>query len=126
MKQNIFIALLKQFTRFVGNLTEEEISDLETGEKILILELVENNKRRKKTNDSLEFKELADQMMQLDSRDQVESLLAGFKKAKLLELLKFLDIPVQGRENISMLKEKVVESTIGYRLRSQAIQESEK
>ncbi len=36
--------------------------------------------------------------------------------------MKSLDIPLLQRDNIEKLQEKIIESTIGYRLRSEAIQ----
>ncbi|RZM79035.1 hypothetical protein [Leptolyngbya iicbica] len=124
MNQDIFTSLLKQFTRFIDRLTDEDISALKSGKKILSFKLIEDQKASRENKDLSEFRKLADQLMEINSRVEAENLLDNLKKKNLIELSKFLDIPVQSRENISKIKEKIIESTVGYRLRSQAIQRS--
>jgi len=46
MNQDIFTSLLKQFTQFISNLSEEDITDLTGGEKRLCIELVEKKQSR--------------------------------------------------------------------------------
>lgn len=122
MNQDIFIALLKQFTRFVERLTASDISNLSDGKKRLSIELVDWKKSSNEKISSINLQEIADSITKINSREDAEELVKDFKKADLLRLVKILDIPVQGNEDIVRLKEKIIESTVGFKLRSQAIQ----
>jgi hypothetical protein len=42
----------------------------------------------------------------------------------LKRLARKIDLPISDRDNIEILAEKIIEATIGYRLRSKAIQNS--
>jgi hypothetical protein len=125
MNQDIFIALLKQFTRFVERLTAVDISNLSNGKKRLSIELVDGKKSTNEKISSINLQEIADSITKINSREDAEELVKDFKKADLLRLAKILDIPVQGNEDIVRLKEKVIESTVGFKLRSQAIQSTD-
>lgn len=125
MNQDIVIALLKQFTRFVERLTAVDISNLSNGKKRLSIELVDGKKSTNEKISSINLQEIADSITKINSREDAEELVKDFKKADLLRLAKILDIPVQGNEDIVRLKEKVIESTVGFKLRSQAIQSTD-
>ncbi len=122
MNQDIFIVLLKQFTRFVERLTAADISNLSDGKKRLSIEIVDGKKSSNEKISSINLQEIADSITKTNSREDAEELVKDFKKADLLRLAKILDIPVQGNEDIVRLKEKIIESTVGFKLRSQAIQ----
>ncbi len=125
MNQDVFIALLKQFTRFVERLTAADINNLSDGKKRLSIELVDGKKSSNEKIPSINLQEVADSITKINSREDAEELVKDFKKADLLRLSKILDIPVQGNEDIVRLKEKIIESTVGFKLRSQAIQSAD-
>lgn len=43
-------------------------------------------------------------------------------KAQLLQICRFLDLPADKKDSASRLRQRIVEATIGFRLRSDAIQ----
>lgn len=142
MNKDVFIALLRQFTRFVDGLTENDAIGLTSGKKCLSIELVDakqpsNSKSlsielvdvKQPSNPkspSIDLKEIENTLTKIYSRDEAEELLKDFKKASLKALAKKLDIPVQSNDNMSRLKEKIIESTVGFKLRSQAIQSGDR
>lgn len=142
MNKDVFIALLKQFTQFVDCLTENDAIGLASGEKYLSIELVDvkqpsNPKSlsielvdaKQPSNPkspSIDLKKIENTLTKTYSREEAEELLKDFKKANLKALAKKLDIPVQSNDNISRLKEKIIESTVGFKLRSQAIQSGDR
>lgn len=122
MNQDIFTYLLNQFTKFISNLSEEDITDLTSGKKRLCIELMEKKQSSNSKKSSTDLKDTEDKLVKTDSRDKAEELLKNFKKADLQRIAKDLDIPIQKNEDISRLREKIIESTVGFKLRSQAIQ----
>lgn len=71
-----------------------------------------------------EMKIIVDALNAFDKRDQGIDYLNKKTKTKedLVQLAKYLDKPIQKNDNIEQIRDKVIESTIGYRLRSAAIQ----
>jgi hypothetical protein len=122
MNQDIFTSLLKQFTQFISSLSEEDIKDFSGGKKRLSIKLVEKKQSSSPKNSSTDLRYTEDQLTKIDSRQQAEELLQDFKKGDLQRIAKDLDIPTQKNEDILRIKEKIIESTIGFKLRSQAIQ----
>jgi hypothetical protein len=122
MNQEIFTSLLKQFTQFISNLSGEDINDLAGGKKRLCIELVEKKQSSHSKNASIGLKDTEEKLVKIESRDQAEELLKDFKKADLQRIAKDLDIPIQKNEGLIRLREKIIESTVGFKLRSQAIQ----
>ena len=61
-------------------------------------------------------------LLAINSRQEGETYLVSKCKSKtdLVEVAKKLDLPY--RTNITVLKERIIEGTIGFRLRSDAIQ----
>ena len=59
-----------------------------------------------------------------DTRESGIDLLDGknLTKQYLESILKKLSIPVQKIDNITVLKDKIIEATIGFKIRSKAIQ----
>ena len=60
----------------------------------------------------------------MQSREEAYSYISSsdLKKADLEAICKQLDLPFTKKENIKALQEKIIEGTVGYKLRSQAIQ----
>lgn len=71
----------------------------------------------------VEFLELETKLRRCESREAGLSLLveAFGTKRSLERFARYLDVGVQKRDTIETLRDKVVSTTIGYRLRSDAI-----
>ena len=59
----------------------------------------------------------------MDNRDEGQAFLDGLRlsKLELQELAGSLDMPVSKSDTVGKLKDLVIEATIGFRLRSNAI-----
>ena len=69
--------------------------------------------------------EVSESLTKARSRDEAKELLKDFKRASLKELAKKIDIPLQSNDSVDKIKERIIESTVGFRLRSQAIQSAD-
>ncbi|MGD1834796.1 MAG: hypothetical protein ACPKQO_03650 [Nitrososphaeraceae archaeon] len=109
-------------------LSNEEIAELESGRKELKIELVEkNNLSNRKTQSFDEFviQTIIDELNTKNSRGDGMKLLVDKCRVRLdyESVAKKLDIPFTKKDTIDKLKDKIIEGTIGFRLRSQAIQD---
>ena len=68
--------------------------------------------------------DIVTQLNLIHSREEANSyfLSKGFKRSELEAICKQLDLPFTQKENMKILQEKIIEGTVGYKLRSQAIQ----
>jgi len=124
MKPETFVKALKQFARFFENLTEAELEALERGEKHILIELSTIRKSKESRSLPKNFSDLVEALQKLNSREEAENLLKGLKKVDLVAISSELDLPVYKSENALRIKERIIESTIGFKLQSQAIQKS--
>jgi len=71
-----------------------------------------------------EVKEIAARLQTLRTREAGEVLLKdeALNRRSLEALARFLQLPVQRDDTIERLRAKIIENTIGSRLRSEAIQ----
>lgn len=67
--------------------------------------------------------ELARALNEAESREQAEQLLRDGRLTapKLKELARMLDVTIQNKDTKDKLQAKIIEGTIGFRLRSRAI-----
>lgn len=55
------------------------------------------------------------------TRNEVNELLLGLKKKELIVIAKYFNIYIKSFEKMDMIKMKIVENTIGLKLRIEAI-----
>lgn len=89
-------------------------------------ESMEKGVQARKPLEGSELLEIESSLRKMKTREDANSFLRekGLKKDALILLAKHLDLPVQKRDSIKKISEKIIETTIGYRLRSRAIQGS--
>lgn len=93
---------------------------------------------RQKTNGSARFdmqaqpeiEKIARQLNEADSREEAESLIASIKVAKgkgrkdfLVRLAKACAVYVESKDSIARIERKLIENTVGAKLRSKAFRE---
>jgi len=134
MKKNIYITaiskILEILNKSIKNLDEETINKFLSDELELKIYFEEKSKKslskrlRKTQVDDEKMKIIIDKLNTIDSREKGLEYLseASLKKVELEKILKILDIPFLKKDNIKVLTEKIIEATIGFRLRSKAIQ----
>jgi len=128
--QEVVSSLLSQVASLVKKMTDDEWKRLVAGE--ITIDLVKREESKKTTasrnkDNSLgerEIKALVSRLRATDEREEGLVLLDEFSLTKpSLELIaRYIDVPVSQRDNMETLREKIIEATIGYRLRSMVIQ----
>ena len=123
--------LLSRMAQAVKRLRESEIEAFLSGD--FRIEIVVGGKGRKPsahkpTIGESDCRQIADELTRAADRNAGMAILSRRcpSKSDLILLARLLDLPVQKRENVDRITEKVIEATIGFRLRSRAVQGTEK
>jgi hypothetical protein len=120
------ITIFRSIVAALGKLSDQEIADLMAERKIISLTLVDKPVKRARTHDDakVDVKQCVDKLNQMQSREEgtqyLESL--NLRKNELNAIASEAKAYVSGKEKIEEIIEKIINSTIGYRLKSQAIQ----
>lgn len=121
---NIFNSL----SRAIDNLSEDEILDIESGNFEINFLLSEKKSMVKKNKDKLYLDEsvlskVNNLLNEASTREEgvliLEEHLKG--RAELESFAKSIDVPIMRSDKVITIKEKIVDSTVGARLRSGAI-----
>ena len=125
---------LEKSLELVKDLSEEQSRSLLGGE--FKLQVVFDKKKENSQSSSSKpsntkvvdnthlFSTLRDTLLSLEKREDGLKHLRktlGLKK-ELLDFCKFLDVPTTRKDKMERLEEKIIESTIGYRIRSKVVQ----
>lgn len=127
MSQSIS-ALLAQVGRFLSTLSDSDVAGLISGECRLAIEPTKGKRKRASGKgpdlSPATLEQVWTKLNSLESRTDGARFLAEMlpTKAGLEALAKFADLPVQRRDTLDVLRDRIVESAIGFRLRSRAIQ----
>lgn len=127
-EQDRTIEILRRVALFLKGLTEEEAEDLANGR--VRLELVGRPSRRHISKDSsaeaLDIEALCKELAVKATREEGMTLLDSLNltRESLRRVAAAVDAPTPKTDTVQRLKERIVEATIGYRLRSKAIRNS--
>ena len=130
-QNNIFLKQMDKYLSFLSSLTKDEIDRLQSGQSTINFQIMEVNKKHKSKNDTPKlFAENFDpeviiaNMLKFSSREDGEKYLLTKCTCKrdYILLVKKLDLPFEKKDSVDKLRGKIIEATIGFRLRSQAIQ----
>ena len=118
--------LLRQLAKQVEVLSEADLRGIAEGDFELVLEVrVRKPQKRPSETRTAEssFEEIIGELDSLQSREAGVRLLEERELTKKdLELLaRKVDLPVLKSDSVARLRDKIVEATIGYRLRSEAV-----
>jgi hypothetical protein len=120
------LIVFRRLTEALGSLSEEELKKLSDPQFAVEIRAI-----RRRSKDEPTFlpadataKEAIDQLLLLPSRQDAQAFLdSKFSSKKALELIaRSLDIPIIRQDRVEDLRDKIVEATVGARIRSQAIQ----
>lgn len=127
-KKNIFIEQFDNFSFFLKELSDNDIVNLESEKKEIKFEIINKSDKTNKTKvlsfDEFTAQAIIEELNKLSSRDEGYTFLISkcFTRTDYETIVQILDIPFQKKDTIERIKEKIIEGTIGFRLRSQAIQ----
>ena len=122
---NILI-VFRRIAEALNTLSEDELKRL--SEPLYTIEVKAVRRRAKEEPSQLlpgsSAEDAISQISALSSRQEAQALLdSKFSSKKVLELIaRTLDIPINRQDKVEDLRDKIVEATVGARIRSQAIQ----
>lgn len=132
MPRNQLHILLDFLAEAARALKEEEVEAVLEGRSRIIIHVEEVKRRKRNRHESFTsqepegvgLQEAADSLRGMATREAGTGYLQTHFKNRpdLLRLARFLDLPVGERDPRSRMEEKIVDATIGFRLRSDAIQ----
>lgn len=107
--------LNNQITKLTKEDEEENTDNKNTGDSLNI-SLPENQ--------NLNIEQISEKLRAIDTREEGSKILDDFCNTKKLlqNLADYLNVPNSKKDRIEILREKIIERTIGFRLRSRAIQ----
>jgi hypothetical protein len=126
--KNIYVQLIEAHLSFIKNLPSEDLLKLEKKASTIRFEIIPNFEEAKKNakplNELVDVDLIISDLYQMHDRREGEKYLLSkcSTRAQFESVAKKLDVPFQKKDNIEKLKYKIIERTIGFRLRSQAIQ----
>lgn len=121
-----FSDALRRLVDAVEQLSEDDISKL--GDESYSIEIRLTRKRNKEEAISpiqgIDLVNVIEKLTAFANRDEAQHFLnANFSTRKSVELIaRKLDIPISKQDKVETLRDKVIEATVGARVRSQAIQ----
>jgi hypothetical protein len=123
--KNHIAVLFRQFAKAVETLTDGQIEDV-CSEKAS-LQLIVRPKQKRASQDELSpdaVELIVVTLKESQTREEADQQLKahGLSKNALQRILKVLDVTFQREDGIDRLEEKIVDATIGFKLRSKAIQ----
>jgi len=120
--------LLRRLADDLLSLPDADYRDLLDGRLHLAFSRKGTSQPRKKCRDAImadkhALADIAAELQQLSDREAGLSLVRRRCRTKtcLEQIARFLDLPVRREDTTEALQEKIIEATIGFRLRSQAI-----
>lgn len=116
----IFNILAKELEKF----SDKELADISSGKAKIKIDIINSSTSKKSIACDIDYQKVKSDLNSFQTREEgLEYLNLQCKtKKELTALAKIIDIHVQKSDKIDQLKEKIIESTIGFRLRSAAIQ----
>ena len=123
--KNIISRVFSIFAKEMEKFSEIELIDISSGKATLKIEIVKNESTSKVPSPyEMDLSNVKSSLDSFQSREEVlQYLNQNFKTKKdLTSLAKIVDAHIQKSDKIDQLKEKIIESTIGFKLRSAAIQ----
>jgi len=131
--KNAVAFLLNEYLKFIRKLDDGDLAKILDGTCKIEFTFYEKGKKRgvsgraKKTLEEADLQNIASALRQAVTREDGLGLLKKeiLKKADLQAIARLIDLPFQSRHTKDELTNKIIEGTIGFRLRSKAIREIE-
>ncbi|MCP4345939.1 MAG: hypothetical protein GY795_10495 [Desulfobacterales bacterium] len=120
---NAFSIVLQKLSIEINKLDDEDIKAVVDGNAEIVLQIVPKEQISDCKTDS-DFEKIIQHIEKMtSSKDGVSYLKEHVPTKNQLKILaKKLDIPIRRTDKLDQIVEKIIESTIGFRLRSKAIQ----
>lgn len=123
-KSNDYADFLALLAKHVSSFDEEDIKRVVSGEFELKVNLVKRKSLEVDQHNDLTFdiQNVVEMLESTKDRERAKELLKGINKKHLEVIARSLDIAIQRIDKIEVVRKKIIEATVGARLRSIAIQ----
>ena len=125
-RNNFYVSEMERFLAFLNKLPQAMVKEIENGEKQIEINIISSSKEPNEpmSENSIVVSEAITFLNSMQSREEASSYFStnDLKRVDLEAICKQLDLPFTKKENMKTLQEKIIEGTVGYKLRSQAIQ----
>jgi len=128
MKDNKYARLIRLVVKLLDGLNEEQCENLTTGKAKLIYQEIETSAPAKKPSiDTDKNREYVNNLLEFNSREEAEEYLKRLRLTKkvLIELCNMLQVHVLKNDKKDQIIEKIVETAVGAKLRTEAIKNTE-
>lgn len=124
--KDFYLDEIERYIAYLKNLTRDQIEQLKENDAYIEF-IFQGNKMDRSLVVTPENKEYVNILMSIEdmqSKSEVEKYLKQFnlKRKDLEAMCKLKDIPFTKRDNMTVLKDKIFERMVGFKLRSRAIQ----
>jgi hypothetical protein len=116
-------SLARALAALLRQLTDDDIMALASGKAKLSVVHTETREQVAGQNVTKNLDDVTRRLSQASTRAEALSLLDELlpRREQLRQLARQLDLPLPKSDNMERLKDRIVEGTVGYRLRSDAI-----
>lgn len=127
MKDRFLIQEIEKYLTFLKKISQDDIDALVKKKKEIVFEIREKQNVSKQKELAVRDEEIVaiiEKLGSLEKRDEGIVYLSNFilGRLDLEQILKKMDLPAFKKDSIQQLIDRIIENTIGFKLRSQAIQ----
>ena len=124
--KDFYLNEIERYIQYLKKLSPNQLEQLKEDDAFIDFVFV-GNKMERSVDVTPENKEYASILMSIEdmgSKQEVDNYLRSLslKRTDLEAMCKLKDIPFTKRDNMTVLKDKIFERMLGYKLRSRAIQ----
>lgn len=124
--KDFYLNEIERYIQYLKKLSPAQIEQLKSGlaQISFVLDGEKGEDIMMFTPEHKEYVSILMSIEQMQSKKEVENYLNSLhlKRNALEAMCKFKDIPFTKRDNMTVLKDKIYERVVGFKLRSQAIQ----
>lgn len=128
--KDFYLNEIERYIKYLKQLTTAQVEQLKENDAVVDFVFVGSKSLRPVvvSPENKEYVNILMSMETMESRKEVDDYFrnVGLKRSDLEALCKLKDIPFTKRDNMTVLKDKLYERLIGFRLRSRAIQNESK
>ena len=112
-----------QLATFLRSLSDEDLEAIAKKELRFTLSPTRTRSAPAKSRDTVDYDELLRSLQESESREAADEHLKSYRlrREQLITLARRLDVPAMKGDNSDRLVARIVESTVGFRLRSAAV-----
>lgn len=129
-EKDFYLNEIERYIKFLKKLTPYQLEQLKEEDAFIDFIFVGNKLDRSIVvcPDNKEYVSILMSIEEMNSKQDVENYFRtlGLKRTDLEAMCKLKDIPFTKRDNMSVLKDKIYERMLGFKLRSRAIQNDKK